>query len=187
MIKVSNPFHARYGQHLSADEVNELVKPTDETSKLVHEWLEANGVSADSLSYTSAKDWITVTLPVAQIESLLDTKYSVFEHEEGGYIVRTPEWSLPAHLHDHIETIQPTTSFFRARAQRRTMKPVISENGAMSVSTNLLPGNANGGVAAVCNTSNVTPTCLRTLYGTINYTPQVPGKNKVGLNGTFSL
>lgn len=36
-------------------------------------------------------------------------------------------------------------------------------------------------VSAVCNASGVTPTCLRTLYGTIDYVPQAAGKNKVGL------
>ncbi len=37
------------------------------------------------------------------------------------------------------------------------------------------------GINAVCNFSAVTPICLRTLYDTINYTPQVPGKNQIGL------
>lgn len=36
-------------------------------------------------------------------------------------------------------------------------------------------------MAAVCNASFTTPTCLRTLYGTIDYTPQVPGQNKIGI------
>lgn len=38
------------------------------------------------------------------------------------------------------------------------------------------------GIAAVCNFSAVTPACLRTLYDTIDYTPQVPGANRIGLN-----
>lgn len=33
----------------------------------------------------------------------------------------------------------------------------------------------------VCNTTFVTPLCLRTFYGTKGYTPQVPGKNQIGL------
>lgn len=184
---VSNPFHDRYGQHLTAEEVNELVKPSDETSQLVHEWLESNGVSTDNLKYTPAKDWITITLPVAQIESLLDTKYSVYEHEEGGYIVRTSEWSLPSHLHEHIETIQPTNSFFRAKAQKKTFKPVVDAAGLVATN-NIFSGPLTGSsAAAVCNTSNITPTCLRTLYGTIDYTPKVPGVNKIGLNGKLLI
>ena len=44
-----------------------------------------------------------------------------------------------------------------------------------------MPEPANSSVAAVCNFSLVTPGCLRTIYGTINYTAQVPGTNKVAL------
>lgn len=37
-------------------------------------------------------------------------------------------------------------------------------------------------MAAVCNSSLITSLCLRTLYSAIDYVPQVPGRNKVGLN-----
>ncbi|KAA6407681.1 MAG: tripeptidyl peptidase [Lasallia pustulata] len=36
-------------------------------------------------------------------------------------------------------------------------------------------------VAQACNATAVTPLCLRTLYGTYDYIPKVPGINKVGL------
>ena len=36
-------------------------------------------------------------------------------------------------------------------------------------------------VAQACNQTVVTPRCLRALYGTVDYTPQVPGVNKIGL------
>ena len=36
-------------------------------------------------------------------------------------------------------------------------------------------------VATACNVSGITPLCLRTLYGTLSYKPQVPGQNRVGL------
>jgi len=43
-----------------------------------------------------------------------------------------------------------------------------------------MPANPN--ISAVCNFSLVTPTCLRTLYGTYNYTPKSAGVNKIGMN-----
>jgi len=43
-------------------------------------------------------------------------------------------------------------------------------------------GTDAAAIEAVCNISFTTPTCLRTLYGTLNYTTQVPGKNKIGIN-----
>ena len=174
-----------YGQHLSTDEVNELVTPSQDSLKLVQDWLREHGISAAKLKYSTAKDWISVKVPVKSAEELLDCKYSTYRHkDDGSYVVRTPKWSLPRHLHDHIDTIQPTNSFFRARAQRSTLRPIGDvAHGAISA-IQLSKAHIkldNPTVAAVCNASNVTPDCLRTLYGTIDYTVQSADNNKVGL------
>jgi len=176
---VSDPSHHRYGQHLSASEVNSLVQPSEDTLSLVHAWLLSHGISTFELSYSPAKDWISITLPVYTIEELLQTKYSVFKHEDGEFIVRTTNWSLPMHLHSHVETIQPTTSFFRPRAQAKMYHEV---NGFAPGLPAVYTPPTSSDPALVCNVSLVTPLCLRTLYGTIGYTAQVPGKNKIGLN-----
>lgn len=187
---VSIPSHPRYGQHLTSEEVNELVKPTDDTLHLVHDWLFGNGIDKAALSYNTAKDWIKVSLPVSSIERLLDSEYSVFEHEDGDRVVRAPTWSLPAHLHQHIEAIQPTNSFFRPAGRRKTYKTVLPfseigegppEDFTAVTAVAATPDFTDVGIAKACNTSAVTPLCLRTLYGTKSYTPQVPGKNQIGL------
>jgi tripeptidyl-peptidase-1 len=124
-----------------------------------------------------------VTLPVHAVESLLDTKYYIYEHEDGSYIVRAPVWSLPVHLHDHIDAVQPTTSFFKPKAFRSNVKPINNWKHGIAVSEmTATEASSTLSVEKACNVSAVTSKCLRTLYDTINYTPQVPGKNKVGLN-----
>ncbi|KAL5323311.1 hypothetical protein ACEPPN_007845 [Leptodophora sp. 'Broadleaf-Isolate-01'] len=82
--QVSDPDHTRYGQHLSFEEVNDLVKPADKTLDSVHEWLSDNGISIHE--YSPAKDWINVYIDVESAERLLDTKYSVFKHEDGSQL-----------------------------------------------------------------------------------------------------
>ena len=191
---VSTPSHPRYGQHLTNDQVNELVKPTHDTLDLVHDWLLDSGIDRAQLGYNKAKDFIKVSLPVSAVESLLDTEYSIYEHEDGDRIIRAPSWSLPVHLHEHIDAIQPTNSFFRPAGRRRTLKTVVPvdtiggadspEPAADFTAVNEIastPDSTDISVAKACNTSAVTPLCLRTLYGTKSYTPQVPGKNQVGL------
>ncbi|KAF2198800.1 tripeptidyl-peptidase 1 precursor [Delitschia confertaspora ATCC 74209] len=172
LYEVSDPSHSRYGKHLSADEVNKLVQPTDETSNLVHEWLQENGVT--DFEYSSAKDWIIVHLPVEDVERLLDTEYSVYEHKEGGRVARATSWSLPRHLHSHIDTIQPTTSFFRAAAQKNDLFVAQAE----------IPSNykapSDAEIAAVCNVTSVTPECFSTLYRTKGYKTKAGNKNRVG-------
>ncbi|CRG84112.1 tripeptidyl-peptidase I [Talaromyces islandicus] len=181
LYEVSTPGHPRYRQHLSQEEVHDLVKPTDETLDLVEEWLVSHGVDVDGLDYTPSKDWFTVTLPIDTIERLLNTKYSVYEHEDGTRLVRTPKWSLPEHLHDHIESIQPTNSFFRPHQEGRQFK-IADELASFPAYAVAEAQVENPTVDAVCNSSLVTPLCLRTLYGTVDYTPQAHGKNKIGIN-----
>jgi len=172
---VSDPSDPRYGQHLSKEEVERLVIPTGDARHLVREWLLDHGIEEHRCQYSPARDWITVTLPVSAVERLLDTTYSVYEHEDGSRLVRTTSWSLPLSLHEHITTIQPTTVFLRPKIQGET---VLEVPGNFRI-PDALPENATG-IAAVCNFSAVTTTCLRTLYNTVNYVPQVPGKNRIG-------
>ncbi|KIW05707.1 uncharacterized protein PV09_03567 [Verruconis gallopava] len=180
---VSDPHNQKYGQHLSGAQVRDFIRPTDETSDLVHEWLAEHGHVA-SLQYSPAKDWITLTLPVFEAERLLDTRYSVFRHIDGSELIRAPQWSLPAHLHDHVDTIQPTTSFFRFQRQavQWLQSPVMpaAEFDIKPQSAIAATGLSVSAIEKVCNASNITPECLSTLYGTIDYTPKGGGKSKIG-------
>lgn len=122
VLEISNPSHVRYGQYLSAEEINDLVAPSDSTIDLVRAWLAEHGV--DKASHSSTRDWITIALPVEAAEDLLHTTYSVFRHTDGSELVRAPEWSLPAHLHEHVDVIQPTTSFFRPTKNTKGVMPM---------------------------------------------------------------
>lgn len=183
---VSDPDHHRYGKHLKSDEVNDLVKPGDDSVDLVHEWLRGHGVDNDRLSYSPAKDWLKVRLPVARVERLLDTKYAVYKHVDGTHIVRASTWSLPTHLHKHIDTIQPTNSFFHPTPRKSNVMPIADDGQKISSVSAVqrikaINSSLDLAVAQACDVSAVTPLCLRALYGTINYQPRVPGRNKIGL------
>jgi tripeptidyl-peptidase I len=164
---VSSPDHPRYGQHLSAEEVNQLVKPEDETLDQVHEWLLNHGISANQIQYSPAKDWMKVTLPIKSVEYLLDTNYSIFKHEDGSHLVRTLEWSLPRHLHAHIDTIQPTNSFFRIQPEGSAVKlTTVNSDLSLSQIKSLSPSDSsNPTISQACNATAVTSLCLRKLYG----------------------
>ena len=177
-MSVSDPAHPRYGQHLTQDEVKDLVKPADDALDAVHEWLAGHGIGADKLTYSPTRDWIKLSLPISQIEAMLDTQYHVFVHEDGTELMRAPEWSLPLHLHEHIATIQPTNSFLRPMRRSTTVKGW----GPPVASGDFPPPVDSASVEAVCNESLVTPLCLRTFYGTVNYTVKAADKNKMALN-----
>ena len=163
---MSDPDHSRYGQHLTAAEVDELTAPSEDTSKLVEEWLLDNGVATESMGRSNAGDWLTISLPVEEVERLLDTKYSNYRHEDGTTLIRTTEWSLPMHLHEHISVIQPTTAFLKVKSNIPVF-PELKRSVDFKISSAYAPPSTMEnmtGIAAACNFSAVTPTCLRTLY-----------------------
>lgn len=112
-LELSNPSHVRYGQYMSASDIRDLIAPPAETIDMVRDWLSEHEITDAVLSPT--RDSFSVSLPVEKAEELLATTYSVFLHDDGTTLVRAPEWSLPEYLHDCIDVVQPTNSFFRPR------------------------------------------------------------------------
>ena len=173
LLETSDPGHSRYGQHLTASEIADMIRPSDETLELVKAWLEEHDLR--DYYHNPSKDWIHVVVSTEKAEQLLQTKYRTFMDWAGNTVSRTPEWSLPKHLHEHIDVVQPTNSFFRAAPQ--IQKPLLSdtavtqqwweETGAALFSEEAQEA-AGTSIAKLCNVSFTTPRCLRTLYGTID-------------------
>lgn len=73
LMEISDPDHERYGKYLSKDQVDDLVRPYDESLDLVTEWLEKWGIYEENISRSAAKDWVTVMIPVRLAEQMLNT------------------------------------------------------------------------------------------------------------------
>ena len=73
LYEVSDPDHYRYGKHLSKEEVEELVAPHSTSLDAVNEWLATHGLGEDDIARSPAKDWITINIPVALVEAMLNT------------------------------------------------------------------------------------------------------------------
>ncbi|KAK1574209.1 Pro-kumamolisin [Colletotrichum navitas] len=197
--EISDPFHERFRQYLSADQVKELMRPSEETIDVVHDWLVDCGISPSSFKFSAGKDWVIVPdLTIAAAERLLQTSYHVYRNADQE-LVRAVEWSLPLLLHDRIDMIHPTTSFFVTKSPRRWRRSDGKVNTSTPSSLNDAAEAVDDGVAAAegvdltnppvdltpeqaCNTSAVAPICLRALYGTLGYTVQAPETNSMALS-----
>jgi len=185
LYEVSDPFHQRYGAHLSKEEVEALIAPHSTSVDLVNEWLASHGIFEDQLSRSPAKDWVKVTVPVSLAEEMLKTEYHVWIHDESGdSIVRTTSYSLPEHLHEHIDVVQPTTMFARMKRMEATYfvaedtKPVVDASQPYIP----IPYAYNGQVNASCNAS-ITPDCLKQLYNAVGYVPEATDRNSIAATG----
>ncbi|PPQ63132.1 hypothetical protein CVT24_005772 [Panaeolus cyanescens] len=195
--EVSDPDHERYGQYLSKEEVEALVMPPPESSKAVHDWLANAGISSENISPSPAGDWITINIPVHQVEKMLNTKYHVWTHDSSGdTLVRTTEYSLPIHLHEHVDVIQPTTMFGRLSRHSSTIfdiedaeeqAPPAEHADAKLVNNLGLIHDANTGITidSSCNTT-MTISCLQQLYNTGGFEAAASHphtQNSIGITG----
>lgn len=182
LYEVSDPSHSRYGDYLSKGEVEDLVAPRPESLAAVDAWLLSYGLSESDHVHSPAKDWLTLKIPVSLAEEMLDTKYRVWRHVDSSeYIVRTTSYSLPSHLHDHIELIQPTTIFSRMKGFRSTIHGLND-----SLSTVNFNGTTDLGSGTTIDNSckyAITLSCLKQLYNAATYNATNQSTNGIGITG----
>ncbi|KAH0016835.1 subtilisin-like protein, partial [Aureobasidium melanogenum] len=196
--EVSHPESSKYGQHWTAQEVADHFAPSDETISSVMDWLVASGISSDSVKLSKGKNWINLEASADQAESLLNTKYHVYEHGVTGQPhIGCDEYSLPKHLKDHIDFVTPSLHFdtrVTERSNKFEKRNVVPNTGKQigqpsSGSTPHLGQWINKSQFITqleqCD-EQITPNCLRALYqipkstgksvknsyGIVEYTPQ---------------
>ncbi|TFK49934.1 tripeptidyl peptidase A [Heliocybe sulcata] len=183
LYEVSDPHHHRYGQHLSKEEVDELVAPHPKSMNAVDEWLASHGIDMNSLSRSSAKDWVMVKVPVNLAEKMLDTTYHVWKHVESGVsLVRTTTYSLPEHVHDHVDLVTPTTYFGPLKGMSTTFHWSDAQPAALSSNAPPIKSASGTAVDASCN-STITISCLQQLYNITGYNSSAINGNKIGITG----
>ncbi|KAJ7574377.1 peptidase S8/S53 domain-containing protein [Mycena floridula] len=172
--EVSDPDHSRYGQHLSKEQLEDLIRPTANTVEMVESWLRHHGidVGVENAVREGAGSWIITKVTVAQAETLLGAKYRVYSRSSDR-VVRALSYSIPRSLHDHIDVISPTTFF---GGETRTMKTTSFLQPLPIGSQKLAVG------ADQCDT-RITPACLRKAYNMTSYTAKATNKNKLGIAG----
>lgn len=177
--RMSDPHHPRFRPHLSDKEIAELSRPNDDSVDAVLGWLKRHGFRHDEIKWTTHKDWISLDkVPLGKVEEMLDTNYAVYQHHDGERIVRTEKYSLPSHLHRHIDLIQPTTMFGRLQQQRSSISSI------QKIHTPITKRQFQSSLPKTCSDPNlVTNSCLRQLYKTVTYQVQQPQTNKIGIAG----
>jgi len=117
LYAVSDPSSARYGKHLSFEQVHELTTDV-QAMKAVVTFVRRHPQL--SLVHVFRSGFVKVRGLVQAFEKLLDTKFYRFHSEELGYdIVRTYSYSLPKQLGRHVQLITGTIQFPSTNALRQ--------------------------------------------------------------------
>lgn len=151
------------------------MKDSEETVSKVKEWLSASGIAGSRVKLSHGLNWLSFNATVDEAESLLKTKYHIYEHESGQPHIACDEYSLPSHLSGSIDFVLPSTHFdvkIRRDGDNRLAKradPDAKDIGNPG-SGSLPKQGATLGLSDIitelsdCD-EQITPDCLRLLYG----------------------
>jgi tripeptidyl-peptidase-1 len=155
----------------------ETFAPSTEAIDAVKAWVVENGIDPSKISLSKGLNWLKFDATVEEAESLLRTKYNVYTNTETGKDhLACEEYSVPAHIREHVDFITPTLHF------DAIVKPVkkrqdIQKREALATKPFKIvkPGSAAVPQPAVTfSLANcyqyITPDCLRALYALPNGT-----------------
>jgi len=78
LYSVSTPQHPLYGQHLSRESVKELVKPVEESTTAVLNWLRSAGIHEGDIEDDG--DWINFRTTISKAAEMLNTTFGVYKY-----------------------------------------------------------------------------------------------------------
>ncbi|KAF9561788.1 subtilisin-like protein [Agrocybe pediades] len=182
LMAVSHPESPTFGKHYTPEEVVDLFSPSDETIATVTKWLVDSGFSRDRLRISANRGWISMDATTAEVEDLLNAEYNVYTHgPTGDEQFGCHNYSLPAHVRDHIDLIRPTVQF-NHRPSPLAVHKRFGGIGMPSARTG--PKKKDQKVTITPSLSNcdenITLDCLRALYN-VNYKPVATDKNSYGI------
>jgi tripeptidyl-peptidase-1 len=156
----------------------------------VKTWLTESGIQEERITLTKGRNWMKVNVTVDEAESLLRTKYHVYTNKESGIDhLASDEYSVPAHISEHLDWITPTVHFdatVKPTKHRRDLKKrdMLVKPFPIAVKPDVAPQPAVTYTLANCY-QYTTPDCLRALYnipngtlskssyGIVEYTPNI--------------
>lgn len=177
LMEVSHPSSEQYGKFLSPEAVHDLFQPSEDAVTAVKEWLASEGVDADAIVHSENKGWLAIDLPAHHVENLFKTVYHVHEHPHKELAaVGCDEYSLPAHLSEHIDYIRPGVKMSSPIKKRLDGTKTKRSDGDTQPHWGRRPGRPHHGhwphpphhsglPADLQNCGvNITPPCIRALY-----------------------
>jgi tripeptidyl-peptidase I len=173
-----------------------LTDHSDETLTAVKAWLVSAGISEERIRTSQSLGFFDFDASVSEVEDLLNAEYHVYEHQETGQPhVACEEYSIPAHLQNHIEFVYPTVNFDtkvipRDPAPSEEKRDVVHDVGLPGSGSLPKLGQYMSAKSIIQELKNcdkqIVPDCLRLLYefpralkatpgnsyGIVEYTPQ---------------
>mmetsp|Transcript_14785 Transcript_14785/g.57998 ORF Transcript_14785/g.57998 Transcript_14785/m.57998 type:complete len:543 (-) Transcript_14785:60-1688(-) len=196
LMAVSDPRSPTYGQHLSIDEITDIIAPPQEDVERVFQWLEENGIyGADTVIN---RDWVIVDTSVGAARELLRTKFGFYRNVHTGKqaLNAMSPYTIPEELENIIDFVagihdlpygrwSPTKNLHGDRVGSGRVGGVVPTDIYEMYNVTVPTGSCN------CNTSqavvefdqaNYSPSDLQTFFQT--YLPAQKGQVVEQVYGT---
>ncbi|KUJ13731.1 subtilisin-like protein [Mollisia scopiformis] len=112
LMGVSDPDSPDYAKHWTVDQVTDAFAPSRETINGVKQWLANHGISESRIEISKSSSWIMFNSTIEEAETLMQTKYQVYEHPKTKKPhVACEEYSVPIEIKEYIDFITPTIGF----------------------------------------------------------------------------
>ncbi|TVY68680.1 Tripeptidyl-peptidase sed1 [Lachnellula suecica] len=178
LMDVSHPESSNYGKHWSMEKIKETFAPSAETVSSVKSWLAEYGIENERVKHSKSNGWLKFNATIEEVEYLLRTEYSAYTNAEtGNDHLACKDYSVPAHLREHIDIITPTVHFDAiVKPQKKQYRDLNSRSLRVKPTPQIKPGSPDVAPQpqVTYNLANcyqyVTPECLRALYGFTNGT-----------------
>lgn len=104
---VSDPTSSTYGQHISNERVHALVAPSAADVDTVSALFASHNIAIEAATPNS--DMLVARTTVGAVEAALGCEYFAYTHaQSGSRALRTPHYSLPAHVSRAVSFVSPT-------------------------------------------------------------------------------
>lgn len=149
---------ANYGLHLSREELQSYTDPSEYTETSVVQWL-----SEKDVPHSIEADWVTIRTTVDVANDMFNASFGWFRRDGRGtenvdgereLKLRSLSYSIPDHLTQHVDTVQPITRFGDIKAMGSAIATAVEFVNASSNSSAFVRGNCD---------SYETPGCLKQL------------------------
>ncbi|KAK3297407.1 peptidase S8/S53 domain-containing protein [Chaetomium fimeti] len=180
LYEVSDPAHARYGQHLSREALASLLAPRAESTAAVLGWLRGAGIPPGQVEADG--EWVNLAVTVRQAAGLLQADFGVWAHDGTGVKrVRALRYSVPDEVTPHIRMVAPVVRFGQVRPAGsqvfEVVEPLVQPHAKVAAA--IPPQELD---AKACN-SSITPECLRALYKVGSYQAEASKDSLFGVCG----
>ncbi|TAQ90941.1 hypothetical protein B7494_g700 [Chlorociboria aeruginascens] len=123
LMEVSSYDSPKYGQWYTSEDIIDLFAPSQEAVDSVTSWLHSAGIHPQRVSQSANKQWIQFDAKVEEAERLLKTEYFNWEHTETGKVsTACSEYSVPAHIKQHVDYITPGLRLVGGKSSRKSKR-----------------------------------------------------------------